>query len=47
MHYLSLPVLGLHCCAGFSLVAASGGYSVVAVHRLLIAEVSLVAAHRL
>ena len=25
--YLFLAVLGLHCCAGFSLVAASRGYS--------------------
>lgn len=40
-------MLGLRCCTGFSLIAASGGYSVVAVRRLLIAEVSLVAAHRL
>ena len=25
--HLFLAVLGLHCCTGFSLVAASGGYS--------------------
>ena len=25
--YLFLPVLGLHCCAGFCLVAVSQGYS--------------------
>ena len=31
----------------FSLVAASGGYSLVAVHDLLIAVASLVADHRL
>ena len=24
--YLSLAVPGVHCCVGFSLVAASGGY---------------------
>ena len=35
--YLFLAVLGLCCCEGFSLVAASGGYSPVAVHRFLIA----------
>ena len=39
--YLFLAVLGLHCCAGFSLVAASGGYSPAAVSRLLIAVVFL------
>ena len=27
--YLFSAVLGLHCCLGFSLVAVSGGYSVV------------------
>ena len=32
---------------GFSLVVASGGYSLVAVHRLLIAVASLVAEPRL
>ena len=39
---LFLAVLGLHCCVGFSLVAASGGYSLNAVRGLLIAEASLV-----
>ena len=39
--YLLLAVLGLRCCAGFSLVAASRGYRLVAVHRLLIAVASL------
>ena len=29
-----MDVLGLHCCAGFSLVATSGGYSLAAVLRL-------------
>ena len=35
--YFFLPVLGLHCCAGFSLVT---------VHELLIAVASLVMEHR-
>ena len=39
--YLFLTVLGLCCCAGFSLVAVSGDYSVVAVYEVLIAVVSL------
>ena len=42
--YLIMVVLGLCCCTGFSLVAASGGYSVVAVGRLLIV-VAFVAEH--
>ena len=33
-------MLGLHCCAVFSLVVASGGYSVVVVCELLIAVAS-------
>ena len=55
--YLFLAVLGLHCCAGFALVAASGIYSLVVVHRLLIpgpllsqsvgSRASVVAAHEL
>ena len=36
---------GLLCSAGFSLVAASGGHSLLAVHRLLIATASLVVEH--
>ena len=47
-------MLGLHCCAGFSLVVLSGGYSLVAVRELLIAVFCfvfflffLVAGHRL
>ena len=32
--------LGLHCCAGFSLVAASRGCSLVVVHELLSEEAS-------
>ena len=44
--YLS-AVLGLCCCAGFSLVAKSGHCSLVAVHWLLIpVAASLVAEHR-
>ena len=41
-----LIVLGLHCYAGFSLIAASGGCSLVMVSRLLIAVASLAAEHR-
>ena len=40
--YLLLAVLGLRCCTGFSLVVASGGCSVVAMRRLLIAVASVV-----
>ena len=36
----SLAVLGLNCCTGVSLVAASRDSSLVAEHRLLIAVVS-------
>ena len=35
--YLFFTVLGLHCCMGFSLFAASMGYSRVAVRGLLVA----------
>ena len=45
--YLLLAVLGLCCCAGLSLVVASGGYSLAAVCRLLIAVASLLVEHRL
>ena len=49
--YLSLVVLGLHCCAGFSLVGESWGCSLGAVHRLLsVAEhawASVAVTHRL
>ena len=41
-----LAVLGRCCCAAFSSVAVSGGYSLVAVRQLLIVVVSLVE-HRL
>ena len=41
-----LAMLGLCCCMGLSLVVVSGGgYSLVAVHRLLISMASLVAEH--
>ena len=43
--YVFLAALGLHCCEGFFVVAASGGYSPVAVHGLLIVVPSLVAEH--
>ena len=45
--YLFLAVLGLHRCAGMSLVSVSGGYSLVVMRRLLIAVASLAAEHRL
>ena len=45
--YLFLAMLGLRCSSGFSLVAESGGYSLVGVHGLLIVVVSLAMEHRL
>ena len=45
--YLFSSVLGLWFCVGFSVVAASAGYSLVLVHGLLIAVTSLVAEHGL
>ena len=42
-----LAVPGLCCSMGFSLVAVSGGYSLVVVNRLLVAVVSLVVEPRL
>ena len=45
IHYLFLAVLGLCCCAGFTLVVESGGCSLVAVHGLLTAVASLVLEH--
>ena len=38
-------MVGLLCSAGFSLVAASGGHSLLARHRLLIAVASFVVEH--
>ena len=45
--YLFSAVLDLHCCVGFSVIVVSRGYSLAAVHRLLIVVASLVAEHRL
>ena len=45
--YLFLAVPGLHCCLGFSLVAASGGHPPAAVLGLLAVVAPLVAQHRL
>ena len=42
-NYLFLALRGLHCCVGFSLVVASGIYSLVVVLGLLIAAASLFA----
>ena len=44
--YLLQAVLALHCCRVLSLAAASGDFSLVSVHRLLIAGALLVVAHR-
>ena len=44
---LFLAVLSLGCCVGFSLVASSRGFSLVAVHRFLISVASFVVEHRL
>ena len=38
-------MLGFHYCTGFSLAAESRGYSLAAVHGLLIAVVSLITEH--
>ena len=40
-------MLSLHCCSGFSLVAASGGYSLAAVLGLLTVVASLIAEYGL
>ena len=45
--YFFLAVLGLPCCAGFSLTVASGGQSLAAVRRFLIVVASLVVEHGL
>ena len=45
--FFLLAVLGLRCGTGFSLVAASEGYSPAAVCRPLVAVVSLLAEHGL
>ena len=36
-----MAVLGIRCCTGFSLAAASAGRSLVVIHRPLIAVASL------
>ena len=45
--YLFLAVVGLHCHAGFSIVVASNGYSLVAEHCFLIGVAFLIAEQRL
>ena len=45
--YLFMTVLGLGCCAGFSLVVESRNYSPVAVRKLLIKVASLFSEHGL
>ena len=42
-----MAVLGLHYCSGFSLILASGDYSLLAVHGLHIEVACLVADHGL
>ena len=44
--YLFVAVLGLHCCVGFSLVAASGGYFLVVARGLLTGVASPIENHR-
>ena len=43
--YLFLPVKGLCCCMDFSLVAESGGNTLVVICKFLIVVASLVAEH--
>ena len=45
--YLFVAVLGLHCCRGFSLIVASGSYSLVIERRLLILVAFLSVEHGL
>ena len=50
LHYsylFILALLGLHCCAGFSLFSESGGYSLLVLHGLFIVVASLVVEHGL
>ena len=42
-----LAALGLYCCVGFSLVVVSEGYSLVAMHQLLMAVASFIVEHGL
>ena len=46
IYLLFLAMLGHHYYASSSLLAVSRGFSLIAVHRLLIAVASLVAKHR-
>ena len=46
IYLLIFGCAGSSCCLGLFLVAASSGYSLVAMHGLLIAVASLVAVHR-
>ena len=46
-NYLLIFALGLHCVCGLSLVAASWGYSLVAVRGFLTEAASPVVEHRL
>ena len=45
--YLFMAMLGFRCCAGFPLVAVSGGLFFVAACGLLLAAASLLMEHRL
>ena len=45
--FIYLAVLGLCCCVGLSLVAASGDCSLIAVHGFLILVASLITEHGL
>ena len=47
MILIFLAALGLHCCSDLSLIAVSGGCSLVVARRLLFAVTSLVVAHSL
>ena len=46
-YFYIFAVFGLHCCGEFSLAAVIRGYSLLVVHRLLIAVPSLVVEHGL
>ena len=46
-HFLFLAVLGLQCCADFSLALADEGYSLVAACGVLIVVASLIVEHGL
>ena len=44
-YLFSFGCVGLYCCMGFSLVVVSCGFSLVAVHELLIVVASFIAEH--